>query len=68
MKLSDWLIENNVQAKDFAKRIKKSPTMVTFLKKATRKPNAKLLARISKATNGQVTEADFEGAKNEVGI
>lgn len=67
MKLSEWLKQNRYKGKEFAHMAGISEPFVTFLKKGQRYPSPEVLARITAATNGEVTAADFtkEGIKED---
>jgi DNA-binding transcriptional regulator YdaS (Cro superfamily) len=59
MKLADYLHENRVSRLAFSKQIRIAPSHVTKLCQGKTWPGRDLAARISRATNGEVTPNDF---------
>lgn len=59
MKLSDWILKNNLTADTFAERIEVDPVTVRRYIAGTRQPRWKILQRIVQETRGEVTPDDF---------
>lgn len=63
MKLKDYLEQNNVKPKDFAKQVKVTPEAVGMWLAGKRRPRSEdTLAKIAAATDGQVQPNDFYAA------
>lgn len=64
MKLKDWLRSNKVSQADFAQTVEVDQATISRLipeegKRQRRSPSLDLVARIERATGGEVTARDF---------
>lgn len=64
MKLDAWLKENRWNGVQFGEKIGVGKAMVSLFRHGKARPTAATMARISEFTNGEVTEADFNGGND----
>lgn len=65
MKIMEYIYDNHRSVSEFSRSIGYDPSTISQILNKKRKPTARMLYKIKKATNGQITEKDFEDLLKE---
>ena len=59
MKLREWLDKSGMDDAEFAEKIGKSPSFVSYLASGSKRPSLDTIDEIARVTKGEVTANDF---------